>query len=182
MINEIIVYDRKTYQQIDVSRCRFSADLVLWVGDIGTPQEQRYFLSKKDPSNKFKRTMKGWWFCERYVVIEYCVGDIVFEPIKRYHDNGYKYEHYYRIVTLVEECPIAGMYYKRNNMAKEVYEYKEHKDGTIYKEYQDFECVRIYNAVVAILPQFKTYQTKDIKINYTIGEDKYIKLLELINL
>jgi hypothetical protein len=78
MLNKIKVYNRKNGEQIDIAKCRFSADLCLWVGDINTPQEQRYFLTKKDPLNVFNKDVKndtqGWWFCKDYIVMEWdCV-------------------------------------------------------------------------------------------------------------
>jgi hypothetical protein len=181
-MDKIKVYNRESGEQVNISTCRFSADLVLWIGDIGTPQEQRYFLSKTDPLGKFKKEMEGWWFCEEYILIVGNVDNILFQPTTRFSDTSWKYEDYYRIDTRVIKGGLLGSYYEWTNMYKSSYRYKEKKDGTIYKDYKDLSGVTLYNEIVQILPQFKKYQEKDVKLNYSsIGEDKYLKLLELIN-
>jgi hypothetical protein len=150
------------------------------IGWIGS-----YPLSKVDPLGKFKKEIEGWWFCEDYVAIEGGIDRIhvdinnQFAPISPpCNKDNYAWflDVFFNVNTITQRFYCINHYKYNHNLKKE-------KDI-----YHAESFVSLLEKIVGKIQYHKHHNYPDtilfFRNNYCysdVGEDKYIKLLELFN-
>jgi hypothetical protein len=205
MLSKIKVYNRKSGQIQDTFLLNYCGnEITLQVNDI---TGSRFNLTKTDPLNKFKKEIEGWWFCEEYVVIEIerdikltnsSIGNetyngkyknILFDlsAHKSYiTNNNYKRwlsvndKEYYRHSFGYQDVQWSG-----KNIDGDDIHYRTFPLNAMFQFLCDLELIN----KASVLCMYEKYmnsgkwekENRELRITYSIGEDKYLKLLELIN-
>lgn len=154
MLDKIKVYRRSDTQEEKAFHLGFKVNGIA----LDFHKGEVFNLTKTDPLNKFKNEMEGWWFGKEYVVI--CQNDVLFNATYHAEKEKFGYIEFRKNIDVNNPLSIFGAFTQgKKSVIQDIDEYNGWS-----------------NFFGRELPT-----VKDLPITYSLlGEEKYIKFLELI--